>query len=76
MGGMGGTPHNIIAYGYYYQLHRLQAYIRTQNFTPTILPTRMENVQAVLYRGLLYVRGGHTTDNDSALFTYQFKPDT
>ncbi len=30
----------------------------------------MENVQAVLYSGLLYVRGGHTTDDDSTLFTY------
>ncbi len=39
------------------------------------LPTRMENAQAVMYRGTLYVRGGVTAD-DFTLFKYQFKPDT
>ncbi len=34
----------------------------------------MENAQTAMYRGILYVRRGHSGDDDSTLFTYQFNP--
>ncbi len=40
------------------------------------LPTGMENAQAVMYRGTLYVGGGDIVGDDFTLFMYQFKPDT
>ncbi len=44
----------------------------------TQLPTRMQDAQAVMYRGTLYVGGGNTrtVGDDFTLFMYQFKPDT
>ncbi len=36
----------------------------------------MHSVQAVMYRGTLYVGGGYTAGNDVTLFMYQFKPNT
>ncbi len=36
----------------------------------------MQDAQAVMYRGTLYVGGGVTSGDDSTLFMYQFKPDT
>ncbi len=40
------------------------------------LPTGMGDVQAVMYRGTLYVGGGVTSGDNFTLFMYQFKPDT
>ncbi len=36
----------------------------------------MQNAQAVIYRGILYVEGGYTSGHDFTLLMYQFKPDT
>ncbi len=36
----------------------------------------MDDAQAVMYRGTLYVRGGYTCGDDFTLFMCQFKPDT
>ncbi len=42
------------------------------------LPIGMQDAQAVMFRGTLYVGGGvtQTVDGDCILFMYQFKPDT